>query len=66
MSPSVNYYNLSTVCLLLITSDNDNCSTQRMLRNRISCVCSIVIMKGTIIITNQQSAFYNFLVVYKV
>ena len=41
MSTSVNYVlkftfsHLSTVCLMLITSDNDNCSTQGMLRNSI-------------------------------
>ena len=43
MFTSVNYYILSTDYLLLITSDNDNCSTQGMLHNRISCVRSILL-----------------------
>ena len=66
MSTSANYFNLSTVCLLLITSYKDNCSTQGMLRNRISCVRRIVIMNANIIITNPQSAFHNFIAFCKV
>ena len=54
MSTSVNYFNQFTVCLMLITSDNDNCSTQGMLRKRISCVRGIVIMKANVIITSPQ------------
>ena len=41
ISPSVNYFILSTDCLMPITSNNDDYSTQGMLRNRISCVRGI-------------------------
>ena len=66
MFTSVNYYILSTDYLLLITSDSDNCSTQGMLRNRISCVIGIVMMKANIMITSPHSAFHNFIVIHKV
>ena len=56
---------LSTVYLMLITSDKDNCSTQGMLRNIISCVRGIVMMKGIIMITSPQSAFHNFIVIHQ-
>ena len=51
---------------MLITSDNDNCSTQGMLRNRVSCVRSIVIVKVNIIITSPQLVFHKFIVMHKV
>ena len=57
---------LFTVYLMLITSDKDNCSTQGMLRNRISCVRGIVMLKAIIMITSPQSAFHNFIVIHKV
>ena len=57
---------LSTVYLMLITSDKDNCSTQGMLRNRISCVRGIVMMKANVIITSPQSAFHKFIEIHKV
>ena len=66
MFPFVIYYNPSTVYLMLIISDNDICSTQGMLRNRISCVRGIVIMKANKIITSLQSAFHNFIVIHTV
>ena len=66
MFPFVIYYNPSTVCLMLITFDNDICSTQGMLRNRISCVRGIVMIKANIIITSPQSACHNFIVIHKV
>ena len=56
---------LSTVYLMLINSDKDKCSTQGMLRNRISCVRDIVMLKAIIIITSPQSAFHNFIVVHQ-
>ena len=56
----------STVCLMLITSDNDNCLTQGVLRNRISCVRGIVMLKANIKIVSPQSAFHNFIVIHKV
>ena len=57
---------LSTAYLMLITSDKDNCSTQGMLRNRISCMRGIVMMKANIVITSPESAFHNFIVIHKV
>ena len=66
MSTICKLVDLSTVYLMLITSDNDNCSTQGMLRNRISCVRGIVMMKAIIIITNPQSAFHNFIVIHQI
>ena len=66
MSTNCKLLVLSTVYLMLITSDKDNCSTQGMLRNRISCVRGIVMMKAIIIITSPQSAFHNFIVIHKV
>ena len=63
MTTFVIYFILSTDCLLLIISDNDNCSTHGMLRNRMR---GIVIMKANIIITSPLSAFHNFIVIHKV
>ena len=51
---------------MLITYDKDNSSTQGMLRNRISCVRGIVMLKANIMITSLQSAFHNFIVIHKV
>ena len=48
---------------MLITSDNHNCSTLEMLRNRISYLRGIVIIKAKMISTSQQSAF--FFAIYK-
>ena len=48
-----------------MTIDYDNCSTQRMLRNLITCVIGIRIIKAIIIITSLQSASHNFIVVHQ-
>ena len=37
-----------------------------MLRNRISCVMGIVMLKANVIITSPQSAFHNFIEIHKV
>ena len=51
---------------VLITSDTDNCSTHGMLRNSISCVRAIAMVKAKITITNRQSIFHNLIVIHKV
>ena len=51
---------------MLIISNNNNCSTQEMLPNGIRCVRDILVIKAKIIITSLQSAFHNFIVIYKV
>ena len=62
MSTSVNYFHQFIVCLMLTIPDNDNYSTQGMLRNKICSVRGIVIMKANVIITSPQSVFHNFIV----
>ena len=59
MSTSVNCFILPTDSLLLITSGNDNCSTQGMLHNR-----GIVMMEVNIMLTSPQSAFHNCIIIH--